>query len=211
MKNIIIRNKKYTTATIKGFVSRVGKLDIETQDMANAAAVQAVVKNNLNWINELFTAYEKKNGELNVTGVMLKNYVIHHTTGLVYDTKGKQFKLQAIDKRGFKDGAVNNDGVTFSLSLVDFQNIEKEAAKPSTAPLKGSAVITRIESFIEALTRGIDLSEQAQAEKIEDLLRTLYAKASEETTIAQSKVMVDLEKAEQVATVKPSSKSRAAK
>lgn len=210
MKNITIRGKKFTTNTFNGYVARVGKFDLETQDLANAAAVQAVVKNNLNWIEIFFSAYRKLNGDLKVTGVVLKDYILHHTTGLIYDTAAKKFKLQAVDKRGFKEGAVNNDGVTFSMSLADFQNREKKAATPSTAPLKGSAVITRIESFIEALERGVDLSDQAQAERIEDLLRKLYASASEKVEEAQVQVMADAEKVEEAATVKPSSASRAA-
>ena len=154
--NIIIAGTTYNTNTINGLAKRISSASSDLQRFANAAAAQAVINRNLNWLQSLASACKLKTGKLSKSGKLAVSYIKHHCAGVGYDEKAGRFTLAKPEKTGFRDGAVLADGQTFALSLADFEALEKPEAEPKAPqPLQAAALLKTLQGQLDKADQGI--------------------------------------------------------
>lgn len=212
MASIIISGKTFNSNTISGFAKRAATHTDELQAVANAAAAQAIINGNINWLDTLFACYKLKTGKMSKQGKLVLDYIKYHTVGLVFNEKDYKFKLQREDKRRFADGVIGSDGQTFSMTLAEFETFKKP--KNTDAPAKtasGGAVLKRLESISEALANGLTVADPAQADALVAAAKALFMAIDKAAADAAKAAAPDLDKVDQLNGLKASSKEKAAK
>lgn len=208
-KSIVIRGVNYNSNTINGLARRIKNADADLERFANAAAVQAIANRNLNWLTALVEATTLKSGKLSVSGKLAKSYILHHTKGLQWSEKGQKFGLLKEEKTGFKDEALLDDGQTFALTLAEFQALEKEKQPTADSAIQCKSIITSATNLLGKMEHGILFADKDQGLKAIDLLDDLKKQVLQ-ALATMPDIDLDMDKLEQVSTVKPSSSAKAA-
>lgn len=208
-KSIVIRGVTYNTNTINGLARRISNADNDLERFANAATAQAILNRNLNWLTALVEATTLKSGKLSVKGKLAKAYILHHTKGLKWSEKAHKFGLAKPEKCGFKDGALLDDGMTFALTLAEFEALEKEKNPSADAAIQCKSIITSATNLLGKMEHGILFADKDQGIKALDMLDDIKKQILTELAKVEA-IEVDMEKLGQVSTVKPSASSKAA-
>lgn len=221
--------------TLRNFNSALKTIGSQSATMAVIAGYvleQAHIHKNLDAASRAFNApvfIDQRNGQLNALGSQLKNYIVAHSRyiqiGVNKDTKQPTFKLRdkvtgqethcLVDvaasrkagERVFQAEPVSDIGAV----LLDFkQFVEYSAAtKPAVQPLTVKQLNDRIGNISKALSeRGIKAL-PAELEESLTALNELQAAILKAVAGAECDA-VETSALEQVSSVKPSSKSKAA-
>lgn len=207
-QKIIIRGKVVNGNTIKSFATSKAKAIEALSDWANAAAAHAVINGDAAWLNGLMKACLTASGKPSADSRRVVAYIKAHTKGLQHTSTDGWTISKKEERRQLAE--VLADGQTFKLTLAQFEALEK-AEKPEqpAKPITAKQLAARMSSMLEALQNGLKLADNAEAVALSDQLSELYKVASAELSKATPE-SVDVDKAAQLATIKPTSKERAA-
>jgi len=211
MKNvqIIIRGKKVTSATMKGFATTKAKALDALGDWANAAAAHAILNNQADWLNNMMKACQTASGKPSADSRRVVSYIKAHTKGLQYSITDGWTISKKEERRQLAE--VLADGQTFKLTLAQFEAVEKEEKpeKPSK-PLTGKQLAARMATMLEALQSGLTADQPEALELAKQAADLFKALDGAITKAAASCAAVDTDKAAQLAAIKPTSKEKAA-
>ena len=212
---IIIRGKKVTSATMKGFATTKAKALDALGDWANAAAAHAILNNQADWLNNMMKACQTASGKPSADSRRVVAYIKAHTKGLQYSITDGWTISKKEERRQLSE--VLADGQTFKLTLAQFEAVEKEEKPP--APKKaitGNQLLLRMAAIMDSLDAGVKLASGegttlGTAEEIREMAKDFYLLVeSAITKAAASAEAVDTDKAAQLAAIKPTSKEKAA-
>ena len=208
-QKIIIRGKVVNGNTIKAFASSKAKALEALGDWANAAAANAVINGDPAWLNGLMKACLTASGNPSADSKRVVSYIKAHTKGLQYTTADGWSISKKEERRQLTE--VLADKQTFKLTLAQFEAIEKESAEPKAPkPLTAKQLGSRISGLMEALQNGLK-ADPVEAVVLSDAALELFKALDSAITKAGGlAATLDVDKAAQLASVKPTAASKAA-
>lgn len=142
-QTVFVRGNAINASTFGTLKTTIGKVDDKLSIAANAAAIQAVGHNNLNWMNDLFNVegMRKQNGDLTKRGVELRDYIVHFAPiNFTLNDGELTIKLTKNKKnRGiFYSLKMDDDGARIKVDALESPDFEQSLAEWRDAQGKGS-------------------------------------------------------------------------
>jgi len=240
MKTLTISGQTIGKAKFDSLIKSVSSVSESVTMLATYCAGLAIVHNDLDALNSRFLkipAFRNNSGELNALGKKAVQYVAAHTSGfMTYDAKsgsfsfkkfsGKDASQKKADARGFyhpETGELTQHFVAletpqsmeFALSFQEFWSFKKQAAESATPSVKVATVVKSLGKAADAAdagnTAGTPEEYASAISAALDLIQSFAKAGGKELQAAwKAQSTVDLDAVLTSATVKPSSKAKAA-